>query len=731
MPAPKRLTSMWPRGWARAAVLALGAALLTAVLPGAPVSAQDSDQGAVDGGIAFTIDAGWGARYQPGEPIPVRVQITAPRLLRGTLLVDVGNDEFNDMPSVSVPFEVPGGSTKQYLVVAPTSAQPRGDSVTATLLEDDRRVAEVTSRLDAAADTELVGLLPGALAGRPPPGTAPLAVDAGTAQFFPVDPADLATPGVLSSLDVLAAAAGELASLGPEAAAEILAWAAGGGTLLADEALGTEVAGLPAEWQPGPGGRSRAGLGEVRLAAGALADGAFTGLVEPTPANRSARANFNQGEPIDIALARDAGLRIPELGWLVGFLLAYVLLAVPLTLTILRRFGRGELGWLVLPVVAVLFTGGAYLAGRELRNEATTSHATVLALSPVGVQATTNLGVTSQNGGEVVSTFPATWTPVPSGNGQSFGRPSSPVQAERTNDGLELRQRLDPGGFAVRAASGPIELDGGLEVVATADADAVTGTVRNSLPFDLESVAVFQGNRAVRIGAVGTGEEESFNLADRGGGDPFSGPAWEVWREASGFDGPPDPNSNVVLPLWSAYEAASPSSARSAGSVVVAGWTRAFTPPADDTSGTLSGRTMVVTTEPTTETGPGPLRNVQARTMINPFGPGGSGIIRATMPGSGPELDTTGLVVRAPESGVAIEVWREGAWQPLAPPDPAPMPPPLQPQMGAMGPIGPSVDVPLPPGSSLNGAVWLRTTPTGIDPFEFELRDLVSVRRPG
>lgn len=728
MPAPERLTSMWPRGWARAVAAALVAVVVSVVLPTTSATAQDSDQGDTDATIAFTIDAGWGAKFQPGESVRVRVQITAPRLLRGTLVVDVGNDQFDDMPSVAVPFEVPGGSTKQYLVVVPTSAQASGQIVTATLLEDDRRVAEVTSRLDPAADTELVGLLPGALAGRPLPGTAPLAVDAGTAQFFPVDPADLATPGVLSSLDVLAAAPGELDMLGPDASTEILTWVAEGGTLLADEALGTEVAGLPTEWQPGPDGRSRAGLGEVRLTAGALADGAFTGLVEPTPAHRSARGSFNQGEPIDFALARDAGLRIPELGWLVGFLLAYVLLAVPLTLTILRRFGRGELGWLVLPLVAVLFTGGAYLAGRELRNEATTSHATVLALSPVGAQATTNLGVTSQNGGDVVSTFPATWAAVPGGNSQFFGRPSSPVRAELTNDGLELRQRLDPGGFAVRAASGPIELDGGMEVVASSDGDSVTGTVRNTLPFDLESVAVFQGTSAVRIGAVGAGDEVPFDVEDQVRGDPFSGPAFEVWREASGFDGPPDPTTSVVLPLWSAYEATSPSSAYSSGSVVVAGWTRAFTPPVEDTSGVLSGRTMVVTSAPVDTNGAGPLRNVQSRSMIDNFGPGGPGVIRATQPGSGPDLDTTGLVVRAPESGVGIEVWREGAWQPLARPEQAPPDPAPQPQFGG---LGPTVDLPLLPGSSLNGAMWLRTTPNGLDPFELELRELVTVRRPG
>src|SRR5690606_36043680 len=153
----------------------------------------------------------------------------------------------------------------------------------------------------------------------------------------------------------------------------------------------------------------------------------------------------------DNALARDAGLRVPQIGWLVGFLAAYVLVAVPLTLTVLRRRGRGELGWVALPLVALGFTAGGWLAGRGVRDDTTVAHATVVRISEAGAGATTGVGVVSNGGGRVTTTFRATWHATGTGN-EWFG-PRTPVVAAATNDGVALTQRLQPGEFGVRAAT--------------------------------------------------------------------------------------------------------------------------------------------------------------------------------------------------------------------------------------------------------------------------------------
>ena len=728
-PAPARTSLL---ALTLALTLALASLLASLTATAGPATAAEetpAEETAADAPArGLQLEAGWSGKYQPGEAIPVRVLVTADRLLSGRLEVAVTDDGFGTAPNVVVPVEVPGGSTKEYFVVVPSSAQQAGGNVRAVLVDDGTTVAQGEIRLEASRDTELVGLLPGVLDGRPLPGTAPLAVDAGTAQFSAVDPATLTTPGALSSLDVLGVAPGELATLDQGSRDAVLAWVASGGNLLTDDAAGTEVAGLPPTWQPGEDGRGRGGLGEVRTAGGAMAAGAFAGLVEPTSPSRSGSDLWASGEPVDVVLARDAGLRVAQLGWLVGFLATYVLVAVPLTLTVLRRLGRGELGWVVLPVVALAFTGGGYLAGRDLRDDATTAHATVLALSDAGAVATTSVGVVSGAGGTVGTTFPDSWVPATQAN-QGWWGPSPPVAAERTGDGLQLSQDLPPGAFGVRTATGPVSVEGEIEVTAAAEGDQVRGTVRNTLGHDLEDVAVFQGGQAVLVGDIASGTEADFELPVGVSNDPFNSPAREVWRDATGFDRPPDPDSVVALPLWESFESRVPTGSRAAGLVSVAGWTRGFEPPVEDVAGELSGTTLVVapasvaTGEPQL---PQRLRATRVRSGASFDGafPGESFVWRYTAPGPDVAVGASSLVVVAPEAGFDLDVWRDGAWQPVALGDAAPPP-----EGRAVGPLGPMAEVPLPDGSSTGGAVWLRGTSTGIDPFTLLAIDAVTVEQ--
>ena len=729
----ERQTSMRPRWWS--AVVALLIATATTTVVASPVAAATT----------LELEAGWNGSYHPGEEIPVRVRVTADRLLRGELEVVLGDGGMGATPSVVRPVEVPGGNAKEFLFVVPSGIEQPGE-VRAVLRGAAGVVAEGTARVEPAGDTELVGLLPGALAGRSVPDTAPLAIDAGTATFSEVDAAVLASPGALASLDVLGAAAGELTGLGGAGTDAVLAWVTAGGHLLVDDGRGVEVAGLPDAWQPGADGRSRAGLGEVVSVDGALAAGRFAGLVEPTPVERSGSGQFSSGEPIDATLARDAGLRLPQLGWLVGFLAAYVLLAVPVTLTVLRRRGRGELGWVALPLVALAFTGGGYLAGRDLRSGTTTAHATVVTSSDVGAVATTSIGVVSIGGGTVATTFPATWAVAASAS--SWSGPRTPVVAAQTNDGIELRQRLQPGEFGIRSATGPVDLGGALDVTATSDGNSrISGTIRSSLPFDLEEVAVFQGQSGVLVGVVPAGGETAWELDVTGGEDPFSGGARSTWRGASGMDRAPDPTSIVAFPLWERFDATSPGGYRSAGSVAVAGWTRAFTPPAGIGAGDLEGRTLVVTTG-AVAAAPGPLSDVSVRTEkirspITSMGQGGGAfedraafVFRYTLPSAlGLAVDTAALVVRTTVPGVALEVWRDGAWLAVEPG--------TEPQDqggargdpngtiavgGAGGLLGPPLDHRLPAGAARDGVLWIRAT-GGQDPFLMDGFDSVTLRQ--
>ena len=66
----------------------------------------------------LAIDAGYAGSFVAGLEVPVRVRVAADRLVRGTLEVGIGTVE-NGVP-VAIPVEVPGGSQKEFLVVAPS-----------------------------------------------------------------------------------------------------------------------------------------------------------------------------------------------------------------------------------------------------------------------------------------------------------------------------------------------------------------------------------------------------------------------------------------------------------------------------------------------------------------------------------------------------------------------------------------------------------------------------------
>jgi hypothetical protein len=690
------------------------------------------------------VDAGYGASFRPGVPVPVRVRIAADRLVRGELEIQT-NAGFGDSVVVVVPVEAPGGSVKEVVVVAPTDAGAGRTEVRAVLRQGGAEVARGTANVAPAFDTELVGLLAGAQGGRPIPAAAPLSVDAGTARFSALGQAELAAaPASLAALDVVGAAPDDLAGLDEAARAGVLSWVGEGGFLLVDSAPGEEIVGLPAAWQPGESRRAAAGLGEIRTTDGAMAAGSWAGLVEPTPVASGQGNQFFGGFGLDGALATDAGLALPRLGWLVAFLLVYVLVAVPLTLTLLRRGGRGELGWVVLPLVALVFTAASYGAGREARGGTTAAHATVVHVTQGGAVATTSVGTVSPDGGQVEVAYPRRWTPA--GRSVSSGGPPTQLRATLTSGGTSISQQLDIGQFGVHRATGPVDIEGGLEVTAAAtDATTLEGTVRNTLPFALEEVAVLQDQSGVPVGRLEPGEAREWTLEVTSDADPFPGPAAEVWPDAAGFNNAPDPDLVVAFPLWSEFEAAAGADLLAPGTVVAAGWTRAYVPPIEVPGSSLSGRTLVVGTGGVGPGGPGLAGPEVATTVVRgPFQGGGMVdetapvVFRLVVPDAAdgaPAIDPAGLVLRAPEA-LALETWTGGAWRALGegvargsdePPDgdrPGLAGPGFARPDIAVGPgqqmFGPDARIPLPAETVDDGVVWVRARTGGfgfIDPY--------------
>lgn len=554
------------------------------------------------------VEAGYvDGQIVPGRPVPVRVQVRSDQLVTGTItatpytLGEAGE-------AVTAPIEVAGGSVKDYLVVVPTrwDGGLGPSELRVALRTGDGDPVETTAALTWSGDVEVVGLVPGLVSQAPDP--APLPMGLGRAVFTQLDALALATPGALGPLGSIVTGPDGLSALPPDAQRNVLEWVEGGGQLLVDAAPGSPVAGLPPEWQP-EAARAPAGNGWVRLTDGAATRGQWAEIVEPT-------RQFNDDELVSAdtccfpglpdSVARDAGLRIPDVGWLLIFLVAYVVVAGPVTFVVLRRVHRTGLAWVAVPLAAVLFTGVAFTAGSNLRSGARAAHGSLVQASPLGDRAVSYLGLVSRDGHDPTALFPDGWQaggfdPRALSNGffegDMSGPSAAPIAVEGDDGRPGVRLPLSSGDFGVVSGRGRLEGESPLAVTATAAADGtVSGTVTSAADFDLEKVIVVVAGHVADVGDIPAGGEAEWSIdtAVRGfaEGDPWAA-VEEPWSAAIGQTGDPDPDSIVNYAVYAA-ELGVDIDTYAPGVAVAAGWTTGWSPPVDVGSGEVGGRTGVV-----------------------------------------------------------------------------------------------------------------------------------------
>ena len=101
-------------------------------------------------------------------------------------------------------------------------------------------------------------------------------------------------------------------------------------------------------------------------AAGALRDGPW-----------SARAGLSA------TAARGTTGQMPPIWMMIGFLLAYVIVVVPVNYLIVSRLGRRELAWLTTPAIIIVFFAGAWAMGLSMRgNQTVVSRLAAIELQP-------------------------------------------------------------------------------------------------------------------------------------------------------------------------------------------------------------------------------------------------------------------------------------------------------------------------------------------------------------
>lgn len=648
-----------------------------------------------------------GGYFVAGEAVPVRVTVSSDRLLRGELRIqqDAGND---DPAPVVVPLEVAGGSAKEIVVALPTLRTEHQLRVTASI---DGASGRAEARSDE--EVELVGLLPGAAEDTPP--AVPVPMDLGTARFTRLGEDTLAAPGSLGALGTVAAGPEGLTVLEGAALANVLTWVDEGGRLLVDSAPGAPVEGLPEAWQPTTG-RAPAGRGEVRAVGGAIARGAWADVVEPTsvslPIDRLMQNQFFTEEVL-YTLARSSGLERPAVGWMIGFLAVYVVLAGPATYLLVRSRRRGNLAWAAVGAVAVLFTAGAFAGGSDMRSRTQKAHASFVQTGEAGTQAFSYLGLVSPSGTDPRVELPGDWSAgdytsafagLDVGFDGSVDRVASPHSVERRGDSVVTRLDLEAGGYGVFEAWGALPDQPGIEVTAVGAPDgSVGGVVRNATDVQLDAVLVQVANRSWDGGTLAAGEEVEWRLGPDEGepGDEW-GPTETPWREFSGFDRMPDESGPVDYSLWSQRRAADVDKL-STGWVTAAGWTRDWRPPAVSADGPLRGRTVFTTRSPVTAADGAHFPADAVRRQLvrldfgaNDDGTGTDSVLRFTLPANaGPDAR---LEARLLPMVRGVQSWNGTGWDQVQ-----------CPLVGDPGvPDGDSTTCALPTGRLVDGALYLR-----------------------
>lgn len=501
----------------RAGTLALF--ILVLVLPGAALAGSSPANP-----VTIGVQAGYDQRYVPGRGIPISVVLESTRSVAGDLEVSSLAPDGSSLVR-AIPVEVPSGGRKQFDLVVPGPGLP-SPRVSIAVREGSETLASARVELIATGDQMLVGTL----AEQPaPPAGARIEPTGHEIRPVVVPEAWLELgAGALQPLSYLIVDSEAGRALNDDQRQSILDWVVTGGRLLVTTRDAAAVDWLPESWLdaagrtlPG-GGQSRvAGLGRLLVVPnGAPADlGPAVAAMTPPP-TASDNPNLQFGVPgVDFellsALSSNSGNSI-RLGWLVGFLIVYVVLAGPVNYFVLRKRGRKELAWVTVPLVALLFSGVAYGLARSARGGLAVQQASVVFATAEGSASQRLVTVSSGAGGRFRVGFDSRDAVSPWGAAgfQDFGggAPARRRQVVRlTGSGSEAILETSPFSAGISQGSVPSSpgyLDGDLSW----DGAALVGTVTNRTTMTLDVVVARPGGRQERVGELEAGASRDVRI---------------------------------------------------------------------------------------------------------------------------------------------------------------------------------------------------------------------------
>ncbi len=229
------------------------------------------------------------------------------------------------------------------------------------------------------------------------------------------------------------------------------------------------------------------------------------------PAREEAESAMSQ------ALGNVPSLEVPPAELLLGVIVAYILLIGPITYVVLRRLDRRELAWVTAPVLVVLFSACSYGIGTTLKGgDIIVNQISLIHTSSAGqtatVQAFAGIFSPQRETFDLDVEGDALMAQLRPSNGMGGQQPASSVVAHQGDPARLEGLSIGVFGFEGVRADAVVEYEPALSVTWAHDDGDLTGTVMNNGDEPLSDVAFISGSGGTRIGDLGPGEEETFEL---------------------------------------------------------------------------------------------------------------------------------------------------------------------------------------------------------------------------
>jgi len=211
-------------------------------------------------------------------------------------------------------------------------------------------------------------------------------------------------------------------------------------------------------------------------------------------------------------------LDIPAFYIVAVFLLAYIVVLVPVNYFVLKAKDKKEYAWLTTPAIVLVFSIGAYMIGYGFKGGRTLVVKAGLVEAYAGQDAAPSLfyaGLFSPRKTSYDVRLAST-TPAGDESGTLFSQPTlnrgaPPLRSVQGDSSYIEDFAVDMWAMRVAKAEGVIRLKDGITANIQEQAKKVSGSIHNGSPYGLDDCFVVSATSIARVGPIAAGQQATIN----------------------------------------------------------------------------------------------------------------------------------------------------------------------------------------------------------------------------